>query len=257
MLSYAQVSPTGDACDIAALTAGYGRFSVAYPALKDFLEDYPAAAIRLNANELNFAVTNGIASAPARISILTDSANPVRFAALADAAWIRVAQASGETSAAAPGSVEISIDARRLPRAGAYSSTVSFQSGSTPAQVLAIKVGVSHDRSRVSLSVTPDPVYEQSPDSGGFRWFYGIQLNETAGVETRVTMFRIDGADLSPEIPLWFGSDRISAGGALSTGVKARYVNAPAEQYIEIAGVDVATNQFWSRTYTLRLLPPR
>ena len=255
MLSYAQVSPTGDACDIGSLTAGYGRFSAAYPALKSFLEDDPPAAIRLGANELTFTANNGTISGPVKLAILTDSTERVRFTALAEATWIRLTQSGGETSASVPGSVEISIDPRRLPRAGMYTSTVSFQSGAGPVQMLAVRAAVSYDRSRVSLSVTPDPVYEQSPDAGGFRWFYRIQLEEAAGVETRLTMFRIDGADLSTEIPLWFGTDRIAAGGKLFTGVRARYVNAPAEQYIEVAGVDVASNQFWSRTYLLRLLP--
>jgi hypothetical protein len=257
ILSYAQVSPSGDACDLGALIAGYGRFSVAYRALQPFLEDYPAAAIRLSTNELRFTSNNHSVPGPAKVAILTDSSDSVRFTAVADAGWIRLSHASGEASASLPGSVEISIDPQRIPRAGTYVSTVTFQSSTAPGQLLAVRATVSHDRSRVVLSVSPDPVYEQTPDVGGFRWFYRIQLEETAGVETRITMFRIDGADLSTEIPLWFGSDRVSGGGSLSTGVKARYVNAPAEQYIELAGVDAVSNQFWSRTYTLRLLPAR
>jgi hypothetical protein len=255
-LTYAPVAEQGSACDMADFVAGYGRFSTTYAAIRDYLEDVTSAPIRPSSTHLRFSVVNGAAPEPLRLMVASDSPRPVQFTALTGANWIHLSGVSAETSSNAPASLDVTVDARQFPRAGSYSGTITLQSGGAAPQTVMVTASVSLDQSRVTLSVSPDPVYEGSPDADGFRWFYSIQLEETAGVETQLTLFRIDGVDLSSEIATWFGSDRIPAGGRLSSGVRARYQYVPVEQFIEVGGRDVASDRRWSRNYSLKLLPP-
>ena len=111
------------------------------------------------------------------------------------------------------------------------------------------------DRSNVTVTAAPNPVYEQAPDASGLRFAFGLRVAESAGVATRLVSMKINGEDYTPQIERLFGATRVPANGALQANIKANVPYAPSEQYIELGGVDEGSGQRWYRTVSVRFLP--
>jgi len=83
-------------------------------------------------------------------------------------------------------------------------------SGSSSASAT-ITVGAPTATSKVTLSVTPNPVYQQAPDANGATFAFTVRLNETAGVATTVSGFTFDGVSYATSVAHFFGSTTLPA----------------------------------------------
>jgi hypothetical protein len=257
ILSYGQFSSSVSVCDISPNFAGYGRFSNAYPYLRDYLEDLPFSAVSPAPAELRFKALNGTLTAPVRqtVRLNTESAGDVSFKARADALWIKISNVSGTVSSTSPATLDISIDPKYLAKSGNYQSTITITSGAAPPQFITVRAAIAIENSTVVASISPSPSYEQDPDADGFRWFFNLKLEEKAGVATKLTAVRINGTDYSQSISAWFGTDRLEASGSMEANVKSRVAVTPSDQYIEFSGVDEGNGHTWFKTAVVTLLP--
>jgi hypothetical protein len=110
--------------------------------------------------------------------------------------------------------------------------------------------------SAVTLSVTPNPVYQTAPDASGATFSFTIQLQETAGVSTALTGFTFDGISFSGSIAGFFGSTALPAHGTLTATLKAGNIPVPATMPIVFTGRD-ASGASWSRQIVVEFLPPQ
>ena len=108
--------------------------------------------------------------------------------------------------------------------------------------------------SAVTLSVTPNPVYQTAPDASGATFSFTIQLQETAGVSTTLTGFTFDGISFAPSIAKFFGSTTLPADGKLTGTLKAGNLAVPATVPIVFTGRD-ASGAAWSQQITVQFLP--
>lgn len=242
-------------CSLGSFDIGYGRFSVAYPNMMNWLEDLPYSEVVPSKADLSFTGTDGSIDGSPRqtISLTTQSGNPVTFSVRSDAPWIEAFAASSTASSANPAALTIGVNAKMLTQARTYVGTVTIFSGAAPPQFVNVRVTMKVDISNVVASATPNPVKQGSDGL----WSYTIQLQETAGVATHLTRLRIDGRDYTGQIAAWFGSDELAAGGTLQAPLRSKVLVAPATQTVEVGGTDDASGKTWDRVFTVSLLPPQ
>ena len=246
-LTYGPESPYATACQITPGTAGYGRFSTAYPYLADYLENLPAAEVLPDQESLNFAILNHAAPAARVVQLATQTAGQMTFKLRADAPWIALSAVTGTVTAGQPAQVTISVDPAGIPAPGQYSGTVTILAGAAPPRFIDVTATVTVEQSNVTASASPNPV---QPGDGG--WSFRLRLAETGGAATRVTGLKINGADYSAYLAQWFGTDRLAANGAIEAPLNASGF-APGDQYFEFRGVDEAGGQEWYRVVAVTL----
>jgi hypothetical protein len=239
--------------------AGYGRMSAIYPAIRDYLEDLPSTEVTPSPAEVTFRVRNGAlqSASPVAVAVNTASATAVRFNARADAQYIGLSANTGTTTASNPGRLQVSIDPAQFKNNGTFRSTVTLTQGSAAPKYINVRVDSVVDKSNVTASVAPNPVYEQEPDASGMRFSFGVRIAESAGVGTRLVSMKINGEDYSSEIGRIFPTTSIPASGAIEATIKANVTYVPSDQYLEFGGIDDASGQRWYRTVAVRFLPPR
>ena len=132
-----------------------------------------------------------------------------------------------------------------------YSGSPTFSSSSAAAT---LSLGTPPATSKVTLSVTPNPVYQQAPDASGATFSFTIQLNETAGVGTTVTGFTFGGVSYAASIAKFFGSATLPAHGTLSASLKAMNIAVPASEAIEFTGRDTS-GATWTQQIAVPFLP--
>jgi subtilase family serine protease len=108
--------------------------------------------------------------------------------------------------------------------------------------------------SAVTVSVTPNPVYQQAPDANGATFFFTVQLQETAGVSTTVTAFTFDGMGFGGSLASFFGSTTLPAHGTLSASLKAGNIPVPSSVALVFTGRD-ASGAAWSQQIVVPFLP--
>ncbi|MGB9455452.1 MAG: protease pro-enzyme activation domain-containing protein [Bryobacteraceae bacterium] len=141
----------------------------------------------------------------------------------------------------------------------AANNTVQAYYGGAPtfgpsSAVATLSVGAPPATSAVTLSVTPDPVYQQAPAANGATFSFTIQLSETQGVSTTVTGFTFDGVNFSSSIAGFFGSATLPAHGTLSTTLKAGNIPVPSSVTMVFTGRD-ASGATWTRQIAVPFLP--
>jgi hypothetical protein len=237
---------------------GYGRMSVIYPAVSDYLEDLPSTEVTPNPAELVFQVRNGVltSTSPLTLTVNTASATAVKFNARADAQYIRLSANTGSTTSSNPARLQVSIDPTQFRNSGTFRSSVTLTQGSAAPRYVNVRVESVVDRSNVAVNIAPNPVYEQAPDASGMRYVFSVRLAEAAGVSTRLVSMKINGEDYSSEIDRLFGTSNIPASGAIEATIKANVPYVPSNQYLEFGGID-SNGQRWYRTVSVRFLPPR
>ena len=245
-LTYGPYSPDLSACQINPSVDGYGRFSNAYQYLKDYLENLPAATVTPDKSGLQFTVSNHAAPAGQTVRLSTQSAGQITYKLRADASWLQVPTVTGTLSANAPAQVGVTVDASQFDQPGQYSSSVTILSGTAAPQFINVKATVTADQSNVVASITP----AQVPQTDG-QWSFKIRLAETAGAATQVTAIKINGTDYSSNIKSWFGTDRISAKGAIEAPLQGSGKTPAGTQYLEFSGIDDASWQHWYRVATV------
>jgi hypothetical protein len=246
-LTYGPESPTLSACQIDPFVAGYGRFSNTYPYIMDYLEDLPATDVLPNLSGVSFTVANHQAPASQTIQLTTQSAAQAAFKLRADAPWILLSTPSGSLTAGKPAQFSLTVDPAQLMQPGQYSSTVTILSGAAPPQFINVSATASVDQSDVVASISPNPAYQ----SGGL-WSFTVQLAETAGAGTTVTVLRVNGVDYSSNIAAWFGTSHLAANAVIKAALSATGLPL-GDQYFEFEGTDDAGGQTWYRTATVTL----
>lgn len=241
-------------CALGSFDIGYGRFSAAYPALMNWLENLPYSLVLPSPADVLFVGTNGtIAGGPQQtVQLTTQALNPVTFTVRSDASWIKVSTPSLTTSAARPTPLTITINPKMLAQGRTYTGTVTILSGAAPPQYINVRAQMKVDASNATVST--DPAQARQGNDG--LWSYTLQVQETAGIATRLTLLRIDGRDYSSQIADWFGTASLPAGGVLETALKSRVLVWPATQTIEVGGVDDGGKN-WYRVITVSLLGPQ
>ncbi|HJZ96894.1 MAG TPA: trypsin-like peptidase domain-containing protein [Candidatus Solibacter sp.] len=242
-LSYGAFRDDGTVCPLNPQLAGYSRFSVAYAAAHDFLENIPADLVTPAPAALTFTVRNGAAPAGQAVQLTTQTTGQIGYKLRADASWIQVSALTGTVSAKTPVPVTISVDPAQLKQAGTYTSTVTVFSGAAPLQYITVNAIVVKDQSNVVATVSPNPV-EQSTG----QWSFQIKLAETAGAATHITAAKFNGTDYTSSVANWFGTMNIPAGGTIIAPLTGAGRFPAGDQYFEFWGVDDASGQPWYRT---------
>jgi hypothetical protein len=245
-LTYGPYSPDLSACEISPFVAGYGRFSNAYAHLRDYFENLPAAEISPATNNLSFLVNGRKSPDPQTVSLTTQSPGQVPFKLRSDAPWIQISTVNGSATQKTPASVQISIDPSQFDQPGHYTGTVSILAGSAAPRFINVRADVADAHSNVQVSAGPNPVVQ----SGG-QWHFTLRLTETGGADTRLTGLSVNNMDYSSHIADWFGTDRLSANGAIEAPLTATGPYLRGTEYIEFWGVD-DDGRTWYRTVTLQ-----
>jgi subtilase family serine protease len=141
----------------------------------------------------------------------------------------------------------------------AASNTVQAYYGGSPlfsssSAATTLSLGTPTAVSKVVLSVTPDPVYQQAPGANGATFSFTIQLNETAGVDTTVTGLTLGGVSYAASIARFFGSTTLPAHGSLSASLQAVDIAVPSSMAMVVAGRD-ASGAAWTQQIAVPFLP--
>jgi uncharacterized protein (TIGR03437 family) len=135
-----------------------------------------------------------------------------------------------------------------------YSGSTSFGSSSATTPV---NVSVPPSTSAVIPSATPDPVYQQTPDTNGNNWFVTLRLTEIAGMATSFNSFTVNGQDYSSSIAGLFGSRNIPAHGTLSAFLPlSANLNLPGNIVFTFSGADLSGIP-WSEQITVPAYGPQ
>ena len=138
-------------------------------------------------------------------------------------------------------------------------NTIQANYGGSPAftpssATTTLTVGPPSAASAVTLTITPDPVFQQPPDANGATFSFTIQLTETAGVPTTLTGFIFDGVSYTGSLAQFFGSTALPAHGTLSASLKASNIPVPSSVNITFTGRD-AGGATWTRQLAVPFLP--
>ena len=113
-------------------------------------------------------------------------------------------------------------------------------------------------QSQVSAAVTPDPLYQQAPDSQGYQWAYAVRVTESAGVKVTLTGLKVGSTDYSAQLAQLFPTTSLPAFGTLASGMlRAKDLTVPFSSTVEIDGVDVATGRAWQAVTPITFLGPK
>jgi uncharacterized protein (TIGR03437 family) len=247
------VPPGAGACDVKP-SAIYGRFSNAFPAIKAYLQDAPPATVSADTAGLRFQLIDGVADpAQQKIGLTTLSATPLGYTAQANRPWIKI-PATGIVSAAAPASLAVSVDPASLTVAGSYSGSITVTLATGSSVSIPVVVATVVTRSNVSVGVTPNPVYEFI-DTSGPVWIFTVTVQENAGVNTRVTGFKVDSTDLTAFVQSTYGAD-LAASASFSTSIQVPNATFPSTHTVEVDGMDSATGNTWKQTVPVQFQGP-
>jgi hypothetical protein len=257
VLSYGYEFSSTEICQQNPFLTGYGRFSVAYPYLKKYLEDPPPSELAVAPGSLEFQLVNGVVTSSERQTLIVSSASrtPVAFTISTDAPWLVLSASGGSVASGSNVMVGVSVRGNLLARAGTYTATVTLKGGGM-SQTMTVKAQSTVKASSVVAEVSPNPVPAQAPDADGCRWQFRVSLQEQAGVTTRVAQLRINGQNYSSNMGAWFGSDILPASGRLEGRLRACGSATPGEQLIEFAGVDPGSGERWSQSLTAWFVGP-
>ncbi len=246
MLSWGSEPLEGTVCELDPSDVGYGRFSVAYSHIKDYLENLPAAQVTPEKANLAFTVANGKAPASQTVRLTTQSAGKVTYKLRPDASWVQVSNTLGTLSAGTPATVTVSIDPSKFDRADKFTTTITILSGAAAPQYVNVTATVSAPESDVTAAITPATVTQAEN-----QWSFQIRLSETAGVPTRLIAVKFNGVDYSSNIGNWFGTDRIAAKGTIEAPLQGQGLFPRGAQYFEFWGADDGSDRRWYRVATV------
>ena len=154
--------PGGDACSTSPFTAGYGRFSVAYPALSSYLSPPTGStsAVTVTAAPTSIKAPwtiGGAAPATQTIQVTTSSSTAVSLTLKANQPWITLSASTLSVTAAKPGSFVVTLGVQTFNSASTNTGSITI-TGSGISQTLAVEVDVTAPASAVKggpVSVIP------------------------------------------------------------------------------------------------------
>jgi subtilase family serine protease len=132
-----------------------------------------------------------------------------------------------------------------------YEGSPTFTSSSATTSV---NLGTPAATSAVTVTATPNPVYQQAPAANGATFSFTIQLKETAGVATTVTGFTVGGVSYASSIPQFFGRATLPAHGTLSASLQASNITPPSSWAMVFTGRD-ASGATWTQQVVVSFLP--
>lgn len=141
----------------------------------------------------------------------------------------------------------------------AASNTIQAFYGGSPAfnsstGTTTLNLGAPSVNSKVTLSVSPNPVIQQAPDSTGATFVFTVTLTETAGVPTTLTNFSFAGVSYAASIVKYFGSNTLPANGKLTGTLRSNSIPAPSTQTLVFNGRD-AGGAFWTQQTSVQFQP--
>jgi hypothetical protein len=83
-----------------------------------------------------------------------------------------------------------------------------------------------------------------------------LKLQETNGVATTLTGFRINETDYSSQIGAWFKTANISADGSIAATISTSGLVAATNEYFEFFGTDPASGKTWSQQLVVSFAAP-
>jgi uncharacterized protein (TIGR03437 family) len=122
-----------------------------------------------------------------------------------------------------------------------------------------VSVSVPQAASAVVPTVTPDPVYEQKPNSDGYSWFYTVTLTDKTSTPTTLTGFTINGEDASSSINDFFGSSAIAGNGTLQAVLESNkelVTKVPDQIVFGFTGRD-SSGASWTQQITVPFYGPQ
>jgi hypothetical protein len=144
--------PSGTACSISPFSAGYGRFSTAYPALAPYLSPTtsggggtttPAATLTASPTSVKLNWTlNTSAPGTQTVQLLTNSTTALPLTAGATQSWIQLAATSLSATQAKPASLPFTINTLAFSAAGTYTGNITV-TGASVSQTIAVQVTVA------------------------------------------------------------------------------------------------------------------
>lgn len=108
--------------------------------------------------------------------------------------------------------------------------------------------------SAVTVTATPNPVYQTAPNSNGYTFSVNIKLTETNGGQTTLTGFTINGASYTSSITSFFGSATLAPYGSLGVSLGFKSLNAPVTYPFVFTGMD-PSGKTWTQTVSVQFLP--
>lgn len=103
-------------------------------------------------------------------------------------------------------------------------------------------------KAAVTVSVSPNPVYQRPPDSQGIQWSITIRVHENAGISATVTDLVIDGVSYAGQLSTFFSSTNIPANGTIRTDIGSRSINVPTVRSFIFRGTDANGNAWTAQT---------
>jgi len=104
--------------------------------------------------------------------------------------------------------------------------------------------------------VSPNPVYQHTPDASGDTWTYTITLTNATKIATTLTDFTVDGVSLKSQLTTLFGSTTIPASGKLTAKQGASGLKLPYTRLLSFSGTDASGFQ-WTQQIPLTFLGPQ
>lgn len=152
----------------------------------------------------------------------------------------------------------LSIFGGQLP---AVSNTIQANYGGSPtfnpsSASATVSIGTPTVSSAVTLTVNPNPVFQQAPDANGATFAFTITLTETAGVDTTLTGFTFNGQSYSTSIASFFGSTTLPGHGTSSASLKAAKISVPSSAVVAFTGRD-GSGKTWSKQVTVSFQPAK
>jgi uncharacterized protein (TIGR03437 family) len=265
-------NPSVSVCDSGPVRAAYGRLSVAYPALEQYLNGNvnPAPAFSVSPASLVFDTSNGQPTGgTGSVQVTTSSLTPVPFSVQAADPWLTFHIQTDALhpptliNADTPVDIVAGVGNPALYTDGTYNSSLTVTVGTGAPVTIPATLNVANAQSRVFAAVNADlfpsnaePVIPRMPGGSTTHWRFMLGLTETAGVATTITSLTIAGQDISSHIPSLFGSASIPPAGYVSAVVDITNVAYNQNNTIEIDGVDPGSGISWSQAFNVQFADP-
>jgi len=209
-LTYA---PSGSACSISPFTAGYARFSVAYPQLSQYLApagggtsggstgsgsgnsgSNPAPTVGVWPTALASTWATGTAAPSMQTVTLTTTASAATvFTLKASQTWIALSAASATAAQGKSATFGVTYNTQAFSAAGTYSGTINVSSGSASASV-AVTVTVT---APAPVSGGPTVVVPFVADGGGVSTMFTILNPHATATNASIAFFSDNGVSLT------------------------------------------------------------
>lgn len=147
--------PTGNACSISPFTAGYARFSAAYPGLSQYLSPSPTAAVTVTPAPASLSASWTIGTAappPQTVQVSTTSAAVISLATKANQSWIVLSATGLSVSQSKPASLLVTLNTASFSAVGTYAGSITLTGAGVS---LSVPVQVTVSAAAVTVTSTP------------------------------------------------------------------------------------------------------